>query len=81
MSSQNKFDGVKPMEAKSSELRNTASTQRKIRRAGLFALFVGPAFLAFALIVLIPFFTGMYYAFTDWNGHLLIPRLYERNSC
>lgn len=41
---------------------------KKVRKAGLFALFVGPAFLAFAMIVLIPFFTGVYYAFTDWNG-------------
>jgi len=46
----------------------TLHKQRKLKKAGLFALFVGPAFLAFALIVLIPFFTGMYYAFTDWNG-------------
>ncbi|PLT29640.1 carbohydrate ABC transporter permease [Peribacillus deserti] len=41
---------------------------RKFKKAGLFTLFVGPAFLAFAVIVLIPFFTGIYYAFTDWNG-------------
>ncbi len=46
----------------------TSSTNRKLKKAGLFALFVGPAFLAFSIIVLIPFFTGVYYAFTDWNG-------------
>ncbi|WP_232284518.1 carbohydrate ABC transporter permease [Bacillus timonensis] len=34
----------------------------------MFSLFVGPVFLAFTIIVLIPFFTGVYYAFTDWNG-------------
>ncbi|MEW9669406.1 carbohydrate ABC transporter permease [Ammoniphilus sp. 3BR4] len=42
--------------------------QRQLKKAGLFALFVGPVFLAFAIVVLIPFFSGIYYAFTDWNG-------------
>jgi len=42
--------------------------KKKWKKIGLFSLFVGPAFLAFALIVLYPFFTGVYYAFTDWNG-------------
>jgi raffinose/stachyose/melibiose transport system permease protein len=42
--------------------------KKKLKDAGLFTLFVGPAFLAFAIIVLVPFFTGIYYAFTDWNG-------------
>lgn len=39
-----------------------------MKNVGLFALFVGPALLAFCVIVLIPFFTGIYYSFTDWNG-------------
>jgi raffinose/stachyose/melibiose transport system permease protein len=39
-----------------------------LKNVGLFALFVGPALLAFCVIVLIPFFTGIYYSFTDWNG-------------
>ncbi|WP_373558148.1 carbohydrate ABC transporter permease [Bacillus sp. 7884-1] len=42
--------------------------KKKWKDAGLFTLFVGPVLLAFTLIVLIPFFTGIYYAFTDWNG-------------
>jgi raffinose/stachyose/melibiose transport system permease protein len=42
--------------------------KKKWKEAGLFTLFVGPVLLAFLLIVLIPFFTGIYYAFTDWNG-------------
>jgi raffinose/stachyose/melibiose transport system permease protein len=42
--------------------------KKKWKEAGLFTLFVGPVLLAFILIVLIPFFTGIYYAFTDWNG-------------
>lgn len=31
-------------------------------------IFVGPATLFFALIVIIPFILGLYYSFTDWNG-------------
>ncbi|AJY75844.1 carbohydrate ABC transporter permease [Paenibacillus beijingensis] len=31
-------------------------------------VFTGPATAAFALIVALPFFMGMYYSFTDWNG-------------
>ncbi|WP_438446654.1 carbohydrate ABC transporter permease [Gorillibacterium sp. sgz5001074] len=31
-------------------------------------VFVGPAFLFFTIIVLVPFVLGMYYSFTDWNG-------------
>lgn len=42
--------------------------KKKLKEAGIFSVFVGPVFLAFTIIVLIPFFTGVYYAFTDWNG-------------
>ncbi len=31
-------------------------------------VFVGPAFIFFSIIVLIPFFFGIYYSFTSWNG-------------
>nr|WP_240688972.1 sugar ABC transporter permease [Ammoniphilus sp. YIM 78166] len=44
------------------------SLNRKWKKVGLFTLFVGPTFLVFSLIVLVPFITGIYYAFTDWNG-------------
>ncbi|MBM7702663.1 carbohydrate ABC transporter permease [Metabacillus iocasae] len=44
------------------------SNQKKLKKAGLFMLFVGPAFLAFSVIVLYPFLSGVYYAFTNWNG-------------
>lgn len=33
-----------------------------------FWLFVGPIFLAFLTIVLIPMMRGFYFSFTDWNG-------------
>ena len=42
--------------------------RKNLKNVGLFALFVGPALLAFCVIVLIPLFTGIYYSFTDWNG-------------
>ncbi|MEI2446981.1 carbohydrate ABC transporter permease [Priestia megaterium] len=42
--------------------------RKNLKNVGLFALFVGPALLAFCVIVLIPFFTGIYYSFADWNG-------------
>ncbi|MED3940953.1 sugar ABC transporter permease [Priestia megaterium] len=45
-----------------------AKKSKNLKNVGLFALFVGPALLAFCVIVLIPFFTGIYYSFTDWNG-------------
>lgn len=31
-------------------------------------IFVGPTSLFFFVIVLIPFFLGLYYSFTSWNG-------------
>lgn len=31
-------------------------------------LFVAPCVLAFTMIILIPFFFGLYYSMTDWNG-------------
>jgi raffinose/stachyose/melibiose transport system permease protein len=31
-------------------------------------VFIGPAFLFFTLIVLVPFLLSIYYGFTDWNG-------------
>ncbi|WP_152395523.1 carbohydrate ABC transporter permease [Paenibacillus guangzhouensis] len=31
-------------------------------------VFVGPALIFFALIIVVPFILGLYYSFTDWNG-------------
>lgn len=42
--------------------------QRNWKEVGLFSLFVGPVFIAFTIVVLVPFFSGIYYSFTDWNG-------------
>lgn len=42
--------------------------RRNWKKPASFIAFVGPAFLAFVAIVLIPFLNGIYYSFTDWNG-------------
>ncbi|MEH7335007.1 sugar ABC transporter permease [Neobacillus drentensis] len=73
MNNESKLENVESAAFKSQTNTKTAesisfTSKKKLKDAGLFTLFVGPAFLAFALIVLIPFFTGIYYAFTDWNG-------------
>ncbi len=39
--------------------------RRNWKKPASFLVFVGPAFLAFVAIVLIPFFNGIYYSFTD----------------
>ncbi|MEZ2715457.1 carbohydrate ABC transporter permease [Niallia circulans] len=50
--------------------KKSLSTKKKKnwKEAGLFSLFVGPVFIAFTIVVLVPFFSGIYYSFTDWNG-------------
>lgn len=42
--------------------------KRNWKEVGLFSLFVGPVFIAFTIVILVPFFSGIYYSFTDWNG-------------
>ncbi|WP_442602537.1 carbohydrate ABC transporter permease [Paenibacillus sp. KN14-4R] len=44
------------------------SRSKKMSSALQQTVFVGPAMLVFALIVLVPFIMGMYYSFTSWNG-------------
>lgn len=41
---------------------------KMLREWSLQAFFVGPATLAFAVIVLLPFLMSIYYSFTEWNG-------------
>ncbi|MFZ5966431.1 MAG: carbohydrate ABC transporter permease [Bacillota bacterium] len=33
-----------------------------------FGFFIGPALLAFTIVVILPMFLGIYYSFTNWNG-------------
>jgi raffinose/stachyose/melibiose transport system permease protein len=73
MNNESKLDTVKRSvitTQKSTKVSASVSlmNKKKWKDAGLFTLFVGPVLLAFTLVVLIPFFTGIYYAFTDWNG-------------
>lgn len=71
MNSQSKLQETEyvPLEQELKREPSVNTKKRKnLKNAGLFALFVGPALLAFCVIVLIPFFTGIYYSFTDWNG-------------
>ncbi len=41
---------------------------KKSRDTKDFWIFVGPALLAIAMVVIIPFIIGIYYTFTNWNG-------------
>lgn len=73
MNNESKLDTVKGSPLTNQSITKVSQSvsilnKKKWKEAGLFTLFVGPVLLAFILIVLIPFFTGIYYAFTDWNG-------------
>ncbi|WP_420845943.1 carbohydrate ABC transporter permease [Niallia circulans] len=59
-----------PVHQSSVTRKKSLSTKKKKnwKEAGLFSLFVGPVFIAFTIVVLVPFFSGLYYSFTDWNG-------------
>jgi raffinose/stachyose/melibiose transport system permease protein len=39
-----------------------------LKRRGLGAVFMGPATFFFILIIAYPFFSGIFYSFTEWNG-------------
>lgn len=39
-----------------------------LKKTGLTLLFIGPATFFFILIIAYPFFSGIYYSFTEWNG-------------
>ncbi len=64
------------MEVKVQTHESTARTnlnQKMKRKTNLlkilsYAAFVGPALLFFLVIQIIPFFMGIYYSFTSWNG-------------
>ena len=38
------------------------------RRGWIDALFIFPCALAFVMVIIVPFFIGIYYSMTDWNG-------------
>lgn len=61
---------IPPIHQPNVKRKKSLSTKQKRnwKEVGLFTLFVGPVFLAFTIVVLVPFFSGIYYSFTDWNG-------------
>ncbi|WP_141433173.1 carbohydrate ABC transporter permease [Bacillus sp. 03113] len=48
--------------------KKTYIKKEKMKKFLLYTAFVGPALLFFLIIQLIPFFMGIYYSFTSWNG-------------
>ncbi len=40
----------------------------RLRRIGLSLCFLGPVTIFFCLVFVIPFLSGIYYSFTEWNG-------------
>ncbi|GGM24207.1 ABC transporter permease [Paraliobacillus quinghaiensis] len=49
-------------------IKTTKKTSKKMKKFLSYAAFVGPALLFFIVIQIIPFFMGVYYSFTSWNG-------------
>ena len=45
-----------------------AFMKRQTKDKLVFWLFIGPALLAFVVVVIIPFFMGLYYSMTDWTA-------------
>ncbi len=41
---------------------------RKAKHPAIFWLFLAPVLLAFALVIVVPFFLGAYYSFTNWSA-------------
>jgi len=42
--------------------------KHKLNEKYIFWLFLAPAFVSFSLVVIIPFFMGVYYSMTDWTA-------------
>ncbi|WP_209124968.1 carbohydrate ABC transporter permease [Alkalihalobacillus sp. BA299] len=47
---------------------NSSKKKTRLKRFLTYAAFVGPALIFFLVIQLIPFYLGIYYSFTSWNG-------------
>ena len=52
---------------------NKASTLHSGKHSTIFYVFLLPAVFSFAMVIIIPFFMGAYYSFTDWTGDPNIP--------
>jgi raffinose/stachyose/melibiose transport system permease protein len=49
-------------------IKTVSKRNKTIKSILTYAAFVGPALLFFIVIQIIPFFMGVYYSFTSWNG-------------
>ncbi|WP_435531360.1 carbohydrate ABC transporter permease [Pseudoneobacillus rhizosphaerae] len=49
-------------------MKSVSKRNKTIKNILTYAAFVGPALLFFIVIQIIPFFMGVYYSFTSWNG-------------
>ncbi|HAX73018.1 MAG TPA: ABC transporter permease [Firmicutes bacterium] len=47
---------------------NTKSFSKKIKKNIVFWSFLFPVLFAFIMVIIIPFFMGLYYSFTNWDG-------------
>lgn len=52
----------------SKTVQTKAKSKMKMKKVLSYAVFVGPALLFFLLVQIAPFFMGLYYSFTSWNG-------------
>ena len=42
--------------------------KRRVQHGGIFWLFLSPVLLAFILVIVVPFFLGAWYSFTNWSA-------------
>ena len=49
---------------------------KSLSKWGIYALFVAPVICVFFIVVVIPFFMGIYYSFFSWDGMNLNPKVF-----
>jgi len=49
---------------------------KRLSKWGLYSLFVAPVMCIFFIVVVIPFFMGIYYSFFSWDGMNLNPKVF-----
>ncbi len=50
---------------------------RKARHPAIFWLFLAPVLLAFLLVIVIPFFLGVFYSFTNWSATARLGEIFK----
>ncbi|ARK31229.1 Trehalose transport system permease protein SugA [Halalkalibacter krulwichiae] len=56
------------LETKKAKLKSVTTKKTRMKKILSYLAFVGPALIFFIVIQIIPFFMGVYYSFTSWNG-------------